>query len=536
MLADKKSKSFINALVKAFGASREQEKDYTVLEREKLFNRILIANRGEIALRVIRACRELGVEVVTVYTEQDKDALTVKMSDKAYYIGDTPLAYLDMAKIIATAKKAKADAIHPGYGFLAENADFADMCEKNKIKFIGPSSKTIKALGDKVQAKNISRKANVPIIIGTRTLKDAKEAGKEAEKIGYPVILKASAGGGGKGMRVVRSEKEIEKSLTAAQNEALASFKDKSVYMEKYVEDPRHIEFQILADKSGNVIHLGERDCSIQRRHQKLVEESPSPALNEELREKMGSAAVRAVSSVKYLGAGTVEFLLDADGKFYFIEVNTRIQVEHGVTEMVTGVDLVKEQIKLTAGAKLAFSQSDIELDGHAIECRINAEDPTEDFAPSVGTISNYLPPGGPGIRVNSICHTGYRVSADYDSLLSLLITHAPTREEAILRMERALNEYEIAGVDTTIPFHLCVLHNETFRKGNITTSFIEKEKIAEHVRKICGPKMKKITKEEKMIIVTSAVGRHLERKRKRREANAWSMEARREAIEGERF
>src|SRR3989344_546293 len=381
MLADKKSKSFINALVKAFGASREQEKDYTVLEREKLFNRILIANRGEIALRVIRACRELGVEVVTVYTEQDKDALTVKMSDKAYYIGDTPLAYLDMAKIIATAKKAKADAIHPGYGFLAENADFADMCEKNKIKFIGPSSKTIKALGDKVQAKNISRKANVPIIIGTRTLKDAKEAGKDAEKIGYPVILKASAGGGGKGMRVVRSEKEIEKSLTAAQNEALASFKDKSVYMEKYVENP-------------------------------------SPALNEELREKMGSAAVRAVSSVKYLGAGTVEFLLDADGKFYFIEVNTRIQVEHGVTEMVTGVDLVKEQIKLTAGAKLAFSQSDIELDGHAIECRINAEDPTEDFAPSVGTISNYLPPGGPGIRVNSICHTGYRVSADYDSLL----------------------------------------------------------------------------------------------------------------------
>ena len=364
IVGSRSSKTFIDMVAKGLSVSSFSEREYTILSKEKKFNRVLIANRGEIALRVIRACRELGIETVLVYSKQDKDTLAVKFADKACYIGPG-ISYLDINKIINIAKKTKSDAIHPGYGFLAENAKFAKLCEKNKIKFIGPSSKTIELLGDKIKAKKTVLKAKIPVIGGTiKPLKHKKYAFKLADKLGFPVIIKAASGGGGKGMRIVRSKEELEKAYESAEAEAYLSFGDKTLYMEKYIEESKHIEFQILADQYGNVVHLGERDCSVQRKHQKLVEESPSPAINDELREKMGDAAVRAVSAARYEGAGTVEFWLDKNDDFYFIEMNTRIQVEHGVTEMVTGVDLVKEQIKLAAGAKLAFNQDNIKLDG----------------------------------------------------------------------------------------------------------------------------------------------------------------------------
>ncbi len=526
------SQSFIGMLAKGLGSSNEKE--YTVLLKEKKFNRVLIANRGEIALRVIRACRELGIETALVYSKQDKDTIAVKFANKAYCIGPSA-SYLDIKKIINIAKKTKADGIHPGYGFLAENPKFAKLCEKNKIKFIGPSSRTIELLGDKIKAKKTVKKAGVPILEGTaKPLKNRKEALKFAKKIGFPVILKAAAGGGGKGMRIVRNIDELEKAYESAQAEAFMSFNDKRLFMEKYIEEPRHIEFQILADQYGNVIHLGERDCSIQRKHQKLIEESPSPALNDELREKMGEAAVKAVSAAKYEGAGTVEFLLDKSKNFYFIEMNTRIQVEHGVTEMVTDVDLVKEQIKLASGARLAFKQEDIKFDGWAIECRINAEDPSNNFAPSTGTITNYLPPGGPGIRINSICHHGYKVLPDYDSLLSLLICHGNNRQEAIVRMMRALHEYTIGGVKTTIPFHLAVLHNKNFYKGRFTTNFIEKNNILGEVKKYYEHKRKELTNEKKVIIVSTAVAKYMEKKNGSGKANPWVMSGRQELMENE--
>lgn len=532
IVSSRSSQTFIDMLAKGLSVSSFVEKEYTILSKEKKFKRVLIANRGEIALRVIRACRELGIETILVYSRHDKDTLAVKFADKAYCIGSTT-SYLDVKKIIGIAKKTKADGIHPGYGFLAENAKFAKLCEKNKIKFIGPSSKTIELLGDKVKAKKTVLKAGVSVIEGTAiALKNKKHAFKIAEKLGFPMIIKAAAGGGGKGMRIVKGKEELEKAYESATAEAYLAFGDKTLYMERYIEEPRHIEFQILADRYGNVVHLGERDCSIQRKHQKLVEEAPSPAINEELRERIGEAAIKAVSAAKYEGAGTVEFLLDKNKNFYFIEMNTRIQVEHGVTEMITGVDLVKEQIKLAAGAKLAFNQDDIKLNGWAIECRINAEDPLNNFCPSTGTVTNYLPPGGPGIRVNSICHQGYEVLPHYDSLLSLLICSGGNRHEAITRMTGALKEYIIGGVKTTIPFHLAVLNNKNFVGGKVTTSFIEKNDIIKSVKKYCGQKRKELTKEQKIIIVTTAVSKYMEKKSPNNKPNPWVVSGRQEAMQ----
>ena len=531
IVKEKGSQSFIEMMTRGLSVGNFSGKEYTLLPKEKSFNRILIANRGEIALRVIRACRELGIETVLVYSKLDKDNLAVKFADKAYNIGPAR-SYLDLKKIIAIAKKTKADAIHPGYGFLAENPKFAKLCKKNGIKFIGPSYNAIRLLGDKVAAKKTSTKVNVQVIEGAKQrLKNKKHAVKMAQKIGYPVMIKAAAGGGGKGMRIVRNIEKMDKAYDAAEAEASLSFKDKALYMEKYIEEPHHIEFQILADQYGNVVHLGERDCSVQRKHQKLVEESPSPVIDDDLREKMGEAAIKVVKAAKYEGAGTVEFLLDKNGNFYFIEMNTRIQVEHGVTEMVTVVALVKEQIKLAAGAKLAFAQEDIKFEGHAIECRINAEDPTSKFLPSVGTITNYLSPGGPGIRISSICHTGYKVLSHYDSLLSLLICHGSTRHEALSRMKRALHEYIIEGVKTTIPFHLAVLNNKNFIRGNVTTSFIRQNQILDQAKDYLPEKKKQLTKEQKVILVTTAVSKYVEKKNGHsgNKPNQWVVSGRQE-------
>jgi len=531
IVKNRKSQTFIDMLAKGLSVG---ETEYATIPKEKKFKRVLIANRGEIALRVIRACRELGIQTVIVYSTTDKDTLPVKYADKAYSIGSA-VSYLDIGKIISIAKKTKSDAMHPGYGFLAENAKFARLCEKNGIKFIGPKSKSIELLGDKVRAKKMAIKAKVPVIEGTKTaLKNNKHAIKTAKRIGYPVMLKAAAGGGGKGMRIVRIKDEIEKAYEGAETEAFLSFKDKTLYMEKYIESPRHIEFQILADSYGNVIHLGERDCSIQRKHQKLLEEAPSSHMDDELREKMGNAAIKIAKAAKYEGAGTIEFLLDKNNKFYFIEANTRIQVEHGVTEMITGVDLVKEQIKIASGGKLTLDQDSIRFLGHAIECRINAEDPLGEFIPSAGIIVNYLPPGGPGIRLNSICHSGYKVTLDYDSLLSLLICHGSTRQEALSRMRRALHEYVIDGVKTTIPFHLAVLHNANFINGNVTTSFIEDNNILKCVNDYCWEKEKDLTKEQKIILVTTAISRYTEKKSGNNKPNAWVSAGRQELIEKE--
>ena len=527
------TQSFLDMVAKGLSAGYP-EKEYTILPKNKRFKRILIANRGEIALRVIRACREFDIETVVVYSQHDKDTLAVKFADKSFNLG-AESSYLDVKRIINIAKRTKSDGIHPGYGFLAENAEFAKLCEKNKIKFIGPSSRTIELLSDKVKAKKISSKADVTVVEGyEKPLENKKHALKIAHKLGYPVMIKAAAGGGGKGMRIVRADEKLDNAYDAAETEAKLAFKDKTLYMEKYVDEPRHIEFQILADRHGNIIHLGERDCSIQRKHQKLVEEAPSPVMTEETRRKIGDAAIRIARAAKYEGAGTVEFLLDKNGNFYFIEVNTRIQVEHGVTEMITGVDLVKEQIKIAAGAELAYSQDDIKLDGCAIECRINAEDPLDKFSPSTGRITDYLPPGGPGIRVNSICHAGYKVLPHYDSLLSLLICHGSTRSEAISRMKRALQEYIIAGVKTTIPFHLAVLHNRNFIKGEVTTAFIRQNKIIDDVKAFTITKSKELTEEEKRIIVSTAVSKYIEKKHASNRPSSWATAGRQELMEKE--
>ncbi len=536
MVADKSSLSFLDMLTRGLGVTIEKEKDYTQLSKSKLFKRVLIANRGEIALRVIRACKELGIETVVIYSESDKDSLAAKFADKSYCIGANS-NYLDVNKIIAVAKKAKADAIHPGYGFLAENADFAKLCEKNKIKFIGPSVKAINMMGNKIVARTSMQNAGVPVVPGTNEqIKDPEEALRIAKTIGYPIIIKAAAGGGGKGMRVVRNDNELEKAFKSAESEAEASFKDKSLYVEKYFDDPRHIEFQILADRYGHVVHLGERDCSIQRRHQKLVEEAPSPALTKDLREKMGSAAVKAAKMVDYEGAGTVEFLFDDKKKeFYFMEMNTRIQVEHGITEMITGVDLVKEQIKIASGAKLAFTQDDVKIGGWAIECRINAEDPTDGFKPSIGSVVSYLPPGGPGIRVCSSCHAGHIVSPHYDSLIAKLMCGGRTRTEAINRTKRALSEFIIEGIDTTIPFHKAVLDDKNFIKGDITTSFIEQNKILDKIKKT--KKAKRLSNGKKAIIIATAASEYMSKKYNgnngisRNNSNAWVAAGRQELM-----
>jgi acetyl-CoA carboxylase biotin carboxylase subunit len=440
-----------------------------------VFKKILIANRGEIALRVIRTCREMGIKTVAVYSTADKDSLHVRFADEAVCIGkpQSSDSYLNIPHIIAASEITNADAIHPGYGFLAENSKFAQICGDHGIKFIGPTPAMINAMGDKITAKETMIKAGVPVVPGGEgLLKDLNEAKSLAKEIGYPVILKATAGGGGKGMRVVWSENEIERAYSTAKAEAAASFKNDGIYMEKFVEEPRHIEIQVAGDQYGTVCHLSERDCSIQRRHQKLVEESPSPFMTPELREKMGAAAIKAASAINYESVGTIEFLVDKHRNFYFMEMNTRIQVEHCVTEEVINFDLIKEQIKIAMGEKISGENYLPQM--HAIECRINAEDPYNDFRPSPGRINVLNTPGGHGVRVDSHVYAGYVIPPYYDSMIGKLITVARTREEALDTMYRALSEYVIDGVKTTIPFHLQLMKNEDFRKGNFTTKFLE--------------------------------------------------------------
>ena len=443
-----------------------------------MFRKLLIANRGEIALRVIRACKELGIKTVAIYSEPDRDSLHVRYADEAFCVGPAPSnkSYLNILNIISAARIAEVDAVHPGYGFLAENPRFVEICETHNIKFIGPTAEAIEKLGDKAQAKQSMKDAGVPVVPGSDgPLADFSQAVKMAEEIGYPVIIKASAGGGGRGMRVVYAPAELEKAYQTAQMEAEASFGNSEVYMEKFITKPRHIEVQLLFDEHGNGVYLGERDCSVQRRHQKVIEESPSAAVTPEIRKALGEAAVRGAKSVGYTNAGTVEFLMDENGNFYFMEMNTRIQVEHPITEMVTGIDLVKQQILIAAGEKLSISQEDVVLNGHAIECRINAEDPTKKFMPFPGQIEFYQPAGGPGIRVDSCAYTGYTIPPYYDSMVAKLIAWGKDREEAIKRMTRALEEFEVYGVPSTLLFHLEVLQNQHFIKGDVTTDFIEK-------------------------------------------------------------
>lgn len=430
---------------------------------------------------MIRACRELGIETVAVYSTADRDALHVRMADEAYCIGPAPakMSYLNIPSVMSVATLCGVDAVHPGYGFLSENSDFAEACEACGITFIGPSPRAIELMGDKSTAKMTMRRAGVPTVPGSEGLVESlEEALAIANAIGYPLIIKATAGGGGRGIRVVRDEPELRKAYDQARREAEASFGNPGIYIEKYIERMRHVEIQILADRHGNVIHLGERDCSVQRRLQKLVEESPCPVMTEEKRQEMGDAAVRAARAVDYVGAGTVEFIYTPDGDFYFMEMNTRIQVEHPVTEWVTGVDLVREMILAAAGEPLSVKQEDIVLRGHAIECRINAEDPFRQFAPSPGTIRSYLAPSGPGVRVDSACYPGYTIPPYYDSMVAKLIVWAPTRDQAIARMLSALSEYEIEGIQTTIPFHMALLQNERFRKGDVSTRFLEENPI----------------------------------------------------------
>ncbi|HKP28336.1 MAG TPA: acetyl-CoA carboxylase biotin carboxylase subunit [Gemmatimonadales bacterium] len=444
-----------------------------------MFNKVLVANRGEIALRVIRACRELGLKTVAVYSEADRESLHVRFADDDVCIGPAPgrLSYLRIPAIIAAAEITGADAIHPGYGFLAENAEFADTCGASNITFIGPSGEQIRQMGDKASARRLAKEAGVPTVPGSEgILNDADEACEVAKQIGFPVIIKATAGGGGKGMRIANDEEQFTQLFTLAQNEALSAFGNGDVYVEKYLTSPRHVEIQVLGDAHGRVIHLGERDCSVQRRHQKLIEESPSPALDDELRSAMGESAVRLAAAISYVGAGTIEFLLDQDKSFYFMEMNTRIQVEHPVTEMVTGFDLVKEQIRVAAAEPMSIPQGDFSrLRGHAIECRVNAEDPYRNFQPSPGLITAYHPPGGPGVRVDTHIYAGYSVPPHYDSLLAKVIVHGRDRTEALARMGQALDSFILEGVTTTIPFLSRVIRNPEFVAGEIDTRFLER-------------------------------------------------------------
>ncbi len=443
-----------------------------------MFRRILIANRGEIAQRIIRACREMGVETVAVYSEADAEALYLRQADETICIGPPAGAqsYLNIPAIISAAEVADVEAIHPGYGFLAENAHFAEVCRDCKIHFIGPDPETIVAVGHKANAREMALRAKVPVVQGSDGLvEDERTAVRVAGEIGYPVMVKAAAGGGGRGMRIARNEPSLINGFHSARSEAKAAFGDDSVYIEKFVENPRHVEIQVLGDKFGGAVHLGERDCSVQRRHQKLIEESPSLSISEEMRLEMGAAAIRMVKEAGYHNAGTVEFLVDKHGGFYFIEVNARIQVEHTVTEMVTGVDLIKEQIRLAAGEPLGYGQEDIVCRGHVIECRINAEDPEQDFRPSPGLITTFVPPGGPGVRVDSHCFSGYRIPPNYDSMIGKLLVHRRTREEAVATMLRALGEFVIEGVKTTIPIHRSILEHSDFLAGEHDTGFMER-------------------------------------------------------------
>lgn len=440
-----------------------------------MIKKLLIANRGEIALRIIRTCKEMGIKTVAVYSDADKDSLHVRFADEAVCIGGSPSkeSYLNIPRILSAASITNADAIHPGYGFLAENAEFAEICIDSRLNFVGPLPSMITAMGNKSFAKDTMKAAGVPVVPGSDgVVHGIDEAREIAEQIGYPVMIKASAGGGGKGMRIVRNGDMLENAFITARSEALSAFGNDDVYLEKFVERPRHIEIQILGDKHGNVISLGERDCSIQRRHQKLVEESPSPIIDEDIRERMSAAAIAGARSVNYLGAGTIEFLVDINREFYFMEMNTRIQVEHPVTEMITGYDLIREQIRIANGEKL--SKKKIKMQGHSIECRINAEDPANGFRPSPGLVTAFNQPGGPGVRIDTHCYTGYRIPPFYDSMIGKLITYAETREEAVKKALRALDEFIVEGIKTTIPFHQMIMTNENFLNNDYDTGFID--------------------------------------------------------------
>lgn len=441
-----------------------------------MFKRILIANRGEIAVRIIRACREMGIRTVAVYSQADRNAVHVGLADEAVCIGKAEASdsYLNMERIISAAIAVGAEAIHPGFGFLSENAEFVQMCEQHHITFIGPSSELISRMGNKSEAKKTMKQAGVPVVPGTEEpVYNLEEAKREAERIGYPVMIKASSGGGGKGMRIARSREEFAVSFQAAQQESIRAFADDSMYLERYVQNPRHVEVQIMADKYGQVIQLGERDCSIQRRHQKMIEESPSPALTDEIRKKIRSTAVQAAKAVNYESAGTIEFLLDDSGEFFFMEMNTRIQVEHPVSELISGVDLIREQILVAAGEALSVAQEDILFRGHAIECRINAEDPIREFLPCPGTITHLHLPGGNGVRIDTAIYEGYQIPPNYDSMLVKVITYDRDRKTAIRKMIRALDEMEIEGVETNLEFQYDILHQKDFQEGNFTTDFI---------------------------------------------------------------
>ena len=443
-----------------------------------MISKVLVANRGEIAVRIIRACREMNIETVAIYSTADKDSLHVKLADEAVCIGK-PLpkdSYLNIESIITAAVLTGADAIHPGFGFLSENAKFARICRECNIKFIGPTPEMIELMGDKARARQMMIEADVPVVPGSDGTVDAAEDARVlAKRIGYPVILKAVSGGGGRGMRIVWNESEIEMAFNTASNEALSAFGDGSMYLEKYIVEPRHIEFQILGDAYGNVVHLGERDCSLQRRHQKVIEEAPSPCISPALRKKMGEAAIRAAKAVKYENAGTIEFIVDKDRNFFFIEMNTRIQVEHPVTEMITGIDLIREQIRIASGERLQFTNKDIQIKGHAIECRINAENPKLNFRPCAGKIVELHLPGGRGVRVDTAIYPGYSVPPTYDSMLAKIIAYGDTREEALSIMRRALAEAVIEGIDTNIDFQYDLIHTDAFNEGYFDTSFIEK-------------------------------------------------------------
>ena len=449
-----------------------------------MFRKVLIANRGEIAVRIIRACRELGIPTVAIYSQADANSLHVRLATEAYCIGPAKSAdsYLSIPAIMSAAMVSGADAIHPGYGFMSERADFAEICEKQGIKFIGPSSEAMRKMGDKATARKTMIENNVPVTPGTGIVHSVEEVQEFGNKVGYPIILKATAGGGGKGMRVCRNDEDVQLNMELCQAEAKNFFGNPDVYAEKFLENPRHIEVQILGDSYGNVVHLGERDCSIQRRHQKLLEEAPSPAINEETRQEMGAAAVRAAKAINYEGAGTCEFLLDHDGKWYFMEMNTRIQVEHCVTEMISQVDLVREQILVASGEKLSYTQDDIKLYGHAIECRINAENPREGFRPCPGIVNSVHLPGGLGVRIDTTLYQGYKVSSHYDSMIAKVIVHGSNRLEAIRRMRRVLAELVIDGIDTNQELQYLILHTGEYVKGNFDTGFIEN-----HLDKLVG-------------------------------------------------
>jgi acetyl-CoA carboxylase biotin carboxylase subunit len=499
-----------------------------------MIKKLLIANRGEIAVRIIRACREMGVKSVAIFSEIDRRSLHVRLADEAYSVGPAQAAqsYLNMDRIMEVAKESGADAIHPGYGFFAENYDFVKRVESEGLIFIGPPAAAVKLLGDKVAARKTMRSSGVPIVPGTEVEIGSDDQGASiADEVGFPILIKAVGGGGGKGMRIVREKDQLKSALRAASSEAKSAFADPRIYIEKYLERPRHVEIQVLADKFGNVIHLGERECSIQRRHQKVVEESPSPVVDEKMRKAMGEAAVTAAKASGYVNAGTIEFLVDSDRKFYFLESNTRLQVEHPVTEMVTGVDLAKEQIRIASGMKLSYRQEDIQWRGSAIECRIYAEDPENNFLPSTGVVHSYWEPSGPGIRVDSGLYEGAEVSLFYDPLISKLLAWGESRDEAIDRMTRALSEYRILGVATTIRFHLGVMENEKFRKGEIHTHFIQEEFDKEKT-----PEAKGEDELRKAIAVFSALVDYEEKRRVRPVLSEAKSKKSRWKIEGRRM